>query len=175
MKAICTCIKFVIASFFLFAQLASADVGFTKADLELVKDACLAGSSFDFKTEANGSISVKNLEGKGKLSISKKDVTTVDLPDSDKSDEFKEIRSCIKDYLFKNKSKKSSDLSDNTDTDADTSGLPSGSIAAQCGCWGYVMVGQVGPSQVCASKKEVSFACPAFCPGGGYSWGTRCI
>ena len=172
MKTICTCVKYIVASFLLFTQLASADVGFTKADLELVKDACLAGSSFDFKTEANGSISVKNLEGKGKLSINKKDVTTVDLPDSDKSEEFKEIRSCIKDYLFKKKPKKSTvDAQDNSDAD----GLPSGSMVAQCGCWGYVMFGQIGPSQVCASRKEVVYPCTGFCPTGGNSWGTRCI
>jgi hypothetical protein len=85
-----------------------ADVGFTKEDLELVKEACLAGSSFDFKTEADGSISVKNLEGKGKLSINKKNVTTVDLPDSDKKDEFNEIRSCIRSYLTESKPKKKS-------------------------------------------------------------------
>ncbi|MHB8473905.1 MAG: hypothetical protein ACYDC8_13890 [Gammaproteobacteria bacterium] len=161
---------YVIASLFLFAQLVSADVGFTKDDLELVKDACLAGSSFDFKTEADGSISVRNLEGKGKLSISKKDVTTVDLPDSDKSEEFKEIRSCIKDYLIKNKPKNPDE-----DPQGDSGVLPSGSIAAQCGCWGYVTFGQVGPSQVCASGKEVAFPCTGFCPGGGNSWGTRCI
>lgn len=78
-------------------------VDFTKEELTLVKDACLAGSSFDFKTEVDGSISVKNLEGKGKLSLSKKDVVTVDLPESDKREEFKDIRDCIKDYLLKPK------------------------------------------------------------------------
>lgn len=76
-------------------------VEFTKEELELAKGACLAGSNFEFKTEADGSISVKNLEGKGKFIVSKKDVTTVDLPDSDKADEFKEIRSCIRSYLTK--------------------------------------------------------------------------
>lgn len=81
----------------------AAAVDFTKQELDLVKDACLAGSSFDFRTEADGSISVKNLEGKGKLVISKRDVATVDLPDADKKEEFREIRNCIKDYLLTNK------------------------------------------------------------------------
>lgn len=84
----------------LATNMALADVGFTKEELALVKDACLAGSNFEFRTEADGSISVRDLEGKGKLSVSKKDVTTVDLPDADKREEFKEIRSCIKDYLI---------------------------------------------------------------------------
>jgi hypothetical protein len=97
----------VVALVFLsFSGFSLADVGFTKEDLQLVKDACLAGTSFEFKTEADGSISVKNLQGKGKLSVSKKDVTTVDLPDSDKREEFKEIRSCIKDYLINKPNKK---------------------------------------------------------------------
>lgn len=76
-----------------------AAVDFTREELELAKGACLAGSGYDFKTEADGSISIKNLEGSGKLAVSKKDVTTVDLPDSDKKEEFNNIRNCIKDYL----------------------------------------------------------------------------
>lgn len=83
---------------FFIPGLASA-VGFTKDELELVKDACLAGSSFEIKTEANGSVSIKNMEGKGKILVSQKDVTTVDLPDADKKQEFTDIRACIKDYL----------------------------------------------------------------------------
>lgn len=78
---------------------ANASVGFTQQDLELVKGACLAGDSFEFTTEADGSISVKNLAGKGRLHVTKKNVDTVDLPDSDKKQEFTEIRSCIRDYL----------------------------------------------------------------------------
>ena len=84
-----------------FVSGSSAAVEFTKDELELVKDACLAGSNFEFKTEVDGSISVKNLEGKGKFLVSKKEVTTVDLPDADKQAEFKEIRACIKSYLTK--------------------------------------------------------------------------
>lgn len=53
-------------------------------------------------------------------------------------------------------------------------GLPNGSIATQCGCWGYVNIGQVGPSQVCASGREMAIPCPAYCPGGGNAWGTLC-
>ena len=83
---ICSLVNCFIVTLFLYSHLVFADVGFTKEDLELVKEACLAGSSFDFKTEADGSISVKNLEGRGKLSINKKKLTTVDLPDSDKSE-----------------------------------------------------------------------------------------
>ena len=79
-----------------------ADMGFTEQDLELVKSACLAGDSFEFTTEADGSISVTNLEGKGKLHVNKKSVNTVDLPDADKKQEFNEIRGCIKDYLMRN-------------------------------------------------------------------------
>ena len=44
-------------------------LGFTKENLELVKSACLVGDMFEFKTEADGTISVKNLEGKGKLHV----------------------------------------------------------------------------------------------------------
>lgn len=99
--------KLAAVVLFLFAGSASA-VEFTKEELELVKDACLAGSNFEFKTEADGSISVKNLEGKGKLSIGKKEVTTVDLPDADKKEEFKEIRACIKGYLTDSSAKKRS-------------------------------------------------------------------
>ncbi|ASF46569.1 hypothetical protein [Methylovulum psychrotolerans] len=77
-----------------------ADIDFTKEDLELVKGACLVGSSFEFMTEANGTISIKNIDGKGKLNITKKNLDTVDLPDGDKKQEFNEIRSCIKDYLL---------------------------------------------------------------------------
>ena len=172
MKTIRMSVKYLVMSLFLFAQLASADVGFTKEDLALEKEACLAGSSFDFKTEADGSISIKNLEGKGKLSVNKKDVTTVDLPDSDKSEEFKEIRSCIKDYLIKNKPKKTAQ---NVQPNSNSGGLPNGAIAAQCGCWGYVSFGQVGPSQVCASGREMAYPCNGFCPGGGNTWGTRCM
>lgn len=82
-----------------FVPCLTSAVEFTKEKLELVKDACLAGSSFEIKTEANGSISIKNMQGKGEILVSQKDVTTVDLPDSDKKEEFKEIRACIKDYL----------------------------------------------------------------------------
>ena len=82
---------------------ASVAVDFTKDDLDLVKSACLVGSSFEFTTEADGSLSVKNLEGKGKLHVSKESVDTVDLPDADKKQEFTEIRGCIKDYLLKGK------------------------------------------------------------------------
>lgn len=100
--------KAIIAMVLLLsASVSMAEVSFTKDELELVKDACLAGSSFEFKTEADGSISIKNLAGKGKLSVTKKDVTTVDVPDSDKKEEFKEIRSCIKDYLIGSKKKDS--------------------------------------------------------------------
>ena len=74
-----------------------------KQDVEIVKSACLAGDSFEFTTEADGTISVKNLEGRGKLHITQKSVDTVDLPDADKKLEFNDIRSCIKDYLLKNK------------------------------------------------------------------------
>lgn len=97
-----------VASIFMLVCVAHADAGFTftKEELDLAKDACLAGSSFEFKTETDGSISIKNLEGKGRLSINKKDVTTVDLPDTDKKEEFKEIRACIKDYLIESKPKK---------------------------------------------------------------------
>lgn len=86
-----------------FMHSAGADLGFTKQDLELVKSACLAGDSFEFATEADGTISVKNLEGKGKLHVTKKSVDTVDLPDSDKKQEFDDIRSCIKGYLLGDK------------------------------------------------------------------------
>lgn len=82
---------------------AHAAFDFTKQDLELVKSACLAGSSFEFTTEADGSISVKNLEGRGKLHISKKSVDIVDVPDEDKRSEFSDIRQCIKDYLLLSK------------------------------------------------------------------------
>lgn len=77
----------------------SADIGFTQQDLDLVKSACLAGSSFEFATEADGSISVKNLEGKGSLHVTRRSVDTVDLPDTDKKQEFNEIRNCIRSYL----------------------------------------------------------------------------
>jgi len=84
----------------ILAFTSQADVGFTKEDLELVKGACLAGDSFEFMTEADGSISVKNIEGKGKLHVTNKSVDTVDLPDADKKQEFNDIRSCIKEYLL---------------------------------------------------------------------------
>lgn len=96
----------VAFAFTLISSSVFSQVDFTKKELDLVKEACLAGSSFEFKTEVDGSISVKNLEGRGKLSIGKKDVTTVDLPDSDKREEFKEIRNCIKDYLINSRPKK---------------------------------------------------------------------
>lgn len=93
----------ILALFLILPAYSShADVGFTQQDLELVKSACLAGSSFEFTTEADGSISVKNLEGKGKLHVTKRSVDTVDLPDFDKKQEFNNIRACIKDYLMRN-------------------------------------------------------------------------
>jgi hypothetical protein len=70
-------------SLVLFMYSTHADIDFTKQDLELVKEACLAGGSFEFVTEADGSISIKNIEGKGRLHVSKKSVVTVDLPDAD--------------------------------------------------------------------------------------------
>lgn len=90
----------VLFLFFFTGISAIADTGFNQSDVDLAKSACLAGSSYEFKTEADGSISVRNLEGKGSLSINKKSVTTVDLPDADKKEEFKEIRDCIKGYLI---------------------------------------------------------------------------
>jgi len=93
-------IKLVFAYVGIFLTTSAyADVGFTEKDVELVKSACLVGDSYQFSTKADGSISIKNLEGKGELSVSKKNVDTVDLPDADKREEFKEIRQCIKEYL----------------------------------------------------------------------------
>ena len=86
---------------------ANATVNFTPQDLELVKGACLAGNSFEFFVEADGTISVKNIEGRGKLHVTKKSVDTVDLPDTDKKQEFNDIRSCIKGYLLQDKSENS--------------------------------------------------------------------
>lgn len=90
----------VLFLFFCIGISTQADAGFNQSDVDLAKSACLAGSSYEFETEADGSISVKNLEGKGRLSINNKSVTTVDLPDADKKEEFKEIRDCIKGYLI---------------------------------------------------------------------------
>ena len=53
-------------------------------------------------------------------------------------------------------------------------GLSFGTLVASCACWGYVFIGQLGPSAICASGKEISFACPGICSGGGSPWGTRC-
>lgn len=92
----------LVISLLLLTCSVHADIGFTQRDLELVKGACLAGNSFEFSTEADGSISVKNLEGRGRLHVTNKSVDTVDLPDSDKKQEFNDIRSCIKEYLFRN-------------------------------------------------------------------------
>lgn len=89
---------------FLLAKSVLADVGFTQQDLNLVRSACLAGDSFVTALELNGNISVKSLSGKGKLSANKTSVTTVDLPDINKSEEFKEIRACIQLYLIDNNS-----------------------------------------------------------------------
>ncbi len=87
----------------------NASVDFTEQDLQLVRSACLVGSGFDFIAEASGAISVKNLEGRGKLHIAGKDLSVVDLPDEDKKKEFSEIRECIKDYLLKNKNTSNSE------------------------------------------------------------------
>lgn len=87
----------------------NAGIDFTEQDLRLVRSACLVGSSFDLFTEASGAISVKSLEGSGKLRITGKDLSVVDLPDEDKKEEFSEIRECIKDYLLKNKNTSNSE------------------------------------------------------------------
>lgn len=92
----------LMAFLMLFTSSSYADIGFTKKDVETVKSACLVGSGFEFTTEADGTLSIKNLEGKGKLHINQKSVDTVDLPDADKRQEFSEIRDCIKDYLLRN-------------------------------------------------------------------------
>ncbi len=73
---------------------------FTKEDLELVKGACLAGESFDAHLKADGNISIKNLEGKGELSVGDTTSYIVSVPDPDKRAEFDAIRQCIKDYLL---------------------------------------------------------------------------
>jgi len=83
------------------AYSANADIGFTKEDVNLVRYACLAGTEYDFSTNVDGSLSVKNLQGKGSFKIDKRKVTTVDLPDEHKREEFTEIRNCIKGYLIK--------------------------------------------------------------------------
>lgn len=84
----------------------SADVlDFTDADLKKAKGACLAGSGFDFITEADGSLSIKNLEGKGKLHVGNKSIDVVDVPDSDKKKEFDDIRSCIRGYLIQERTR----------------------------------------------------------------------
>jgi hypothetical protein len=83
---------------FVFAK--STSLEFTEDNLKLVKQACLVGSDFDFFSEADGSITIKNINGNGKIRIRKKNVDTVDLPDSDKKEEFKEIRDCIRSYLI---------------------------------------------------------------------------
>lgn len=75
-------------------------VHFTQEDVNLVKQASLAGDSFEFKLEANGDISVLTSSGKGKLLVSGNKVDTVDVPDSDKRSELKDIRQCIKDFLM---------------------------------------------------------------------------
>jgi hypothetical protein len=109
---------FLLAIAAVFPCPALANIGFTKEDLELAKGACLVGSSFDFVTEADGSVSIKNLEGKGKLHIGNKSVDVVDLPDSDKKKEFAEIRICIRDYLIKDRTKTPAD---NATPDSDRS------------------------------------------------------
>lgn len=93
----------VLSFLFVVVSYAQADVGFTKEELELVKSACLVGSSFQFATEADGSLSIKNLEGSGKLNIKKNSTDTVDVPDPDKKSEFDAIRTCIRDYLTNKK------------------------------------------------------------------------
>ncbi len=79
-------------------------IEFTDSDLRKAKGACLVGSGFDFITEADGSISIKNLEGKGKLHVGNKSVDVVDVPDLDKKKEFDDIRICIRGYLIKDQS-----------------------------------------------------------------------
>lgn len=95
--------KYLFLLCLLFASISYASVDFTVEDLELVKGACLAGSGFEFSTKADGSISIKNLEGKGELHVTKKSVDTVDLPDDQKKQEFNDIRACIQKYLLNDK------------------------------------------------------------------------
>lgn len=80
---------------------AVATINFTREDLELVERACLAGRRFKAEVNANGNLSIENLEGNGKFQISKEDLSIVDLPDASKQQEFNAIRSCIQDYLLK--------------------------------------------------------------------------
>jgi hypothetical protein len=54
-------------------------------------------------------------------------------------------------------------------------GLASGAPTSACGCWGYANFGASRPSAACASGMEVAVACPAYCPGGGYQWQSKCM
>jgi hypothetical protein len=53
--------------------------------------------------------------------------------------------------------------------------FPPGTIVKQCGCWGPVAPGQVFRSDVCQGGREQANVCQAYCPMGGYAWGTRCM
>lgn len=74
-------------------------VEFTKEDLDLVRNACLAGDEFYFKTKANGDISIGELSGSGKFMLDKKSLTIIDVAPADKPKELDKIRNCIKEYL----------------------------------------------------------------------------
>ncbi len=55
-----------------------------------------------------------------------------------------------------------------------TGNLPGGAWTRPCGCWGPAYPGATNESPQCSSGLDVAVACPAYCPGGGYAWGTRC-
>lgn len=55
------------------------------------------------------------------------------------------------------------------------SGLPSGTVLRQCGCWGYVEIGTRDQEPACKSGMAEAVACYAYCPAGGYQWGVRCL
>jgi len=99
-------IRLVFFSGIFLVHSINADIGFTKEDVDIASSACLAGDKYALKAEADGSFSIKSLDGKGSLKIDKSKVTTVDLPDKEKATEFNKIRDCIKNYLPDKKKRK---------------------------------------------------------------------
>ncbi|WFP51193.1 hypothetical protein PL263_03990 [Methylomonas sp. EFPC3] len=53
-------------------------------------------------------------------------------------------------------------------------GAPSGTVLAQCGCWGFE-AGNQRKDPRCESGYSAPQACAYYCPAGGYAWGVVCM
>lgn len=77
-----------------------ADENKAERAMNIVRSLCLAGDEYVMVTGAGGSVSVKNLEGKGSVMFGKRNLQgVVDVRDEEKREELDSIRTCIQPYI----------------------------------------------------------------------------